>query len=1014
SKAHGLQTRATGAGPLPVHSGSHRHFVFVFAAGPVMFVRKLVLSNLVTRKARVVLTVAAVALSVSLVVSVTTGYASVLGAINAYVEKFLGSIDAQVSRTGDPRGGVSTKVVAALKADPAVKRADARVEVVTPLTDGEGKALEGKMATVIGIARPGDTRIESLRLYTGKFFDADDGDVVVVDQALAEQQKLKVGSKIGLAGERKVTLTVVAVAHKPEVLAQHMQTIYVPLKTLQRFQGWDAAAVGGEQVNRVLIEFARGTDPEAFAARWRDKLPSLDPNAKLKLTRDVRKDLDKNLVAVELMSYLGGAVSMLAATFIVFSALSMGVAERQRTLAMLRAVGASRGQVGALVVVEGALLGGIGAVAGLPLGWLWVKVLTLMYPDVFTAGVVLNWGGVALGVGGSVIAALAASVLPAWQATRVSPLEALSPDAAVPSGGTPIWAAVIGVVLIGLDPLILFGPVDALVRAAGAADVPAVAKDVRLVLHFILGLPGIMLGFFLLGPLVVKVVEFAFGSAVASAAGLRPALLRQQLSSGLWRAAGTAAALMVGLSVLVTMQIQGKTAMGGWQLPTKFPDLFIVSPPGSSLGSIFGQGPKQGVEVDQVKTLEKVEGIRAGEIMPIAIASPQYGHGAIGFLGAALDPEATMFFGIDPAKAFKMMELEFREGSATVAEKLLQDGQAVWLKAGQTAVPQVELVEVAADGKAKTRKGVTKVGDQYAVQGTVTRAAGGSGDYAVAMPGRPAPILVPAAAVDRVDHGRFLIITNEFKELKGLGVGDAFAFRRTDGKPVQYTVVGVVWSPGIDVIVSVFDMGRQFDQRTANSVFGSVRDAKEDFGVERIYLFAANLEWNVQRDDIVKRVNKQLRTEGMKAGDVRQIKENIVKAFDRLLLLASTVAFAALAVASLGVTNTVMAGIRTRRWQFGVLRSIGVTRGQLLRLVLAEAVLLGLVACGLGLGAGAVMAADAHKLQVIMTGYNPPFLVPWGVVAAGCGIVLLIAVGASLWPAVNVARTEPLRLLQAG
>src|SRR4028118_551686 len=69
-----------------------------------MFVRKLVISNLVTRKVRAGLTIAAVALSVSLVVSVTTGYASVLGAVNKYIERFLGSIDAQGSRTNDPPG----------------------------------------------------------------------------------------------------------------------------------------------------------------------------------------------------------------------------------------------------------------------------------------------------------------------------------------------------------------------------------------------------------------------------------------------------------------------------------------------------------------------------------------------------------------------------------------------------------------------------------------------------------------------------------------------------------------------------------------------------------------------------------------------------------------------------------------------------------------------------------------------------------------------------------------------
>jgi ABC-type antimicrobial peptide transport system permease subunit len=1061
-----------------------------------MFLRKLVISNVLARRVRSGLTVAAVALSVSLVVSVTTGYASVLGAVSKYVESALGSIDAQVSRQNDPHGPVSVKVVDGLRADPDVSRADGRIETVTPLLDGNGAPLEARMATVVGIDRPRDTRIEKLRLHKGKFFDTDDGDLVVVDQALAELLKLDLGSKIGLAGKRKVILTVVGVVHKPEALAQHVQTVYVPLKTAQRFMGWDAAGPGGAQVDRVYIELARGASPQAFERRWKDKLPTFDPAAKLRLTRDAREDLDKNLAVMELLSYLGGAVSMLAATFIVFSALSMGVTERQRTLAMLRAVGATRGQVGSLVVVEGLILAGAGALIGAPLGWLWVKVLAWWFNDVFAAGVFVSWGGVALGVVGSMVAALAAGALPAWQATRVSPLEAMAPDASPPRAGLPVAAAVAGVLLASIDPLVFFGPTSRVVGWFGPADPESVATNVKLVVHLFLGLPGIMFGFFLLAPLVIKIVEGGLGPVVARTFGLNASLLRQQLSTGLWRAAGTAAALMVGLAVLVVMQVQGYSALSGWKLPTKFPDLFIVATSGASgeaaapggptpgdaaqtrpamaagtqpaaatrptllstafglfgsatpaaptatapagsqpaasqpakpvgvfdrVASLFGSGSsdaevnqsKPGVEVDRIKVLEKIPGIRGNEIMPIAIASPQFGHGMTSLILTAMNPEATMFFGIDPTKAFKMMELEFREGSTDRAEQFLEKGEALRLRKDQTWRPAGELAETKSDGRRVGKvKGVVLGDDgQFLVQGLVSKPDANT--YRVDRPGG-GPLTVPADQVEKVEHGRFLIVTNEFKQLKGLGLGDAFPLRRNDGNLAQFTIVGVVWSPGIDVIVSVFDMGRQFDQRTASSVFGSVRDAKDDFGVERIYLFAANVEPTVDREAFVKSINKALRTEGMKAGDVRQIKENITKAFDRLLLLASTVAFAALAVASLGVTNTVMAGIRTRRWQFGVLRSIGVTRDQLLRLVLAEAVLLGLVACVLGLGAGSVIVAGAHALQAATVGYDPPIAVPWGMVALGVGIVMAIAVGASVWPAVNVARTEPLKLLQAG
>src|SRR5437762_3044321 len=153
---------------------------------------------------------------------------------------------------------------------------------------------------------------------------------------------------------------------------------------------------------------------------------------------------------------------------------------------------------------------------------------------------------------------------------------------------------------------------------------------------------------------------------------------------------------------------------------------------------------------------------------------------------------------------------------------------------------------------------------------------------------------------------------------------------------------------------------------------------------------------------------------GMQAGDVRQIKWQIQNGFERVLLLLSTVAFASMAVAALGVTNTIMASIRSRRWQFGVLRSVGVTRAQLLRLVLAEALLLGLVGCALGLVAGFQMSVDANGLSRYIAGYVVPLKPPWGLIGIGAGIVVVTAVLASIWPAAGVARAEPLALLQAG
>src|SRR5262249_55913672 len=130
-----------------------------------------------------------------------------------------------------------------------------------------------------------------------------------------------------------------------------------------------------------------------------------------------------------------------------------------------------------------------------------------------------------------------------------------------------------------------------------------------------------------------------------------------------WRAAGTCAALMVGLAVLIVGQTQGTSVIQSWRLPNKFPDMFI--------SSFLGLSP-----ADQEK-LRKVQWIEPNELLPIAIASPQFGNSMFALAGAAFMPEATMFFGIDPDLGLEMMELDFRDGNAADAKRMLKMGRHV-------------------------------------------------------------------------------------------------------------------------------------------------------------------------------------------------------------------------------------------------------------------------------------------------------------------------------------------------
>ena len=878
-----------------------------------MLLAKLAISNFRLHKIRFALTAAAVALSVSLVVAVTSGYASAEGAAKFFLDRYIGSTDAMISREGATP--LAESIAQEIRGDASVEKVTVRLENESGLLTAAGEVVQTSRAAMVGIRRPEDTRVDQLAMESGKWFDGDSGDEAVIDQVAAEALGAKVGGEFQLPGpDKPLRLKIVGIVHKPAILAAHMQTIYVPLKTLQQFTQPNQPP----QVTRVMIELKKNQDAPAFLERWRGKLLERDPLLRVRLTRESRKQFDDNLQGVHLLSYLGGTVSMLAAAFIVMSALSMGVTERQRTLAMMRAIGMVKSQVAWLVIIEGLVLAVIGVIVGVPLGILWVKILTVIptFKDWLLLGVVVSWGGVALGVGGSLAAALAASLLPAWSAARVSPLEAMSPLANPPASRVPWKLALIGLVMICIDSTLMYGPLDRVLPVS-------VERPVRFWGHFFLGLPSLMIGFFLLAPMFVFVVERIAGAIIAAMFGLRYALLRQQLSGGVWRAAGTCAALMVGLAILVVMNVQGNSALSGWKLPNRFPDVFITAPVLSPMDHAA------------FRKLEKTPGIREGQAMPIAIASPSFSNQMFAMIGAAFMPNATMFFGVDPDKVFEMMELDFREGSPEQAREMLK-------------------------------------------------------------------------------KGRHIVITEEFRQLKGLHVGDTMTLKTPLHGDVDYTVAGVVWSPGIDVIVSMQDMGRQFDERTAASLFGTLDDARKDFGIEKIFVVAANLDYFQNKKAVLARLQNRLGILGMNVGDVREIKHAIQTAFSKLLLLVSTVALSALAVASLGVTNTIMASIRSRRWQFGVLRSIGVTRSQLLRLVLAEATLLGLVGCALGLAAGSLMSVNAHGLSRIVVGYVPPLAIPWGIIAIGTVSVMVISLAASVWPAMSVARSEPLTLLQAG
>lgn len=277
----------------------------------------------------------------------------------------------------------------------------------------------------------------------------------------------------------------------------------------------------------------------------------------------------------------------------------------------------------------------------------------------------------------------------------------------------------------------------------------------------------------------------------------------------------------------------------------------------------------------------------------------------------------------------------------------------------------------------------------------------------------------PEIAQRRLLEGGAIIIAREFASVRDLGVGDRVTLGPTRNQH-EFEIVGVVSSPGLDIATQFFGIEREFQQQAIYSVFGTRRDAADKFDHHDIQLIQFGLTDALSDEEAFKRLEAGIADLSGKAaplvsfGSGRRIKSEIQQASRRLVLMAAVVAFAALTIAGLGMANVVAANVAARRFEYGVLRSIGATRLLVVRLLIAEGVLIGISACIVGTGFGAHDVWNVTWLYRNLAGIPVTFGIYLAPVVIGSLFVLAVATVASLAPAISVARTTPRALIDSG
>ena len=220
--------------------------------------------------------------------------------------------------------------------------------------------------------------------------------------------------------------------------------------------------------------------------------------------------------------------------------------------------------------------------------------------------------------------------------------------------------------------------------------------------------------------------------------------------------------------------------------------------------------------------------------------------------------------------------------------------------------------------------------------------------------------------------------------------------------------------------------------RAAGLMFASFPQVRRDFGIDRTTFFWMNLDGTATEDQIKAslqtiaqrnfdgkpaKADQHKYTASVHLQSAASVRKTVSQRADGIIWALSMLPLVTLAVASLGVVNTVLSSIRARRWDFGVLRAIGITRFGLVRMILAEAIMVGVVACLLSLGLGAMAGycgTGITRYTNIRGGQIVPLVLPWAKLTIGFAATLGLCLLAALWPAIAIGRTEPLKLLQAG
>lgn len=508
---------------------------------------------------------------------------------------------------------------------------------IAQFLDRDGKPIGGQGPPTIGASWTSEKGLNILTIEEGGRAPERAGEVIM-DKSTATTNGFNVGDTVQIVTQVPVeTFTITGIATMGEATNLGGATFAgFELTEAQRLFGLP------NRLSEINIKAESGVSSETLKDRVAAALPdTLEAVTGQEQSNEQIEEINQNLgfINTALLAFAG--IAIFVGSFIIQNTFRIIVAQRSKELALLRAIGATRAQVVRLVLYEAigiALLAStLGIFAGLIISMGVRGLMNALGFGIPGGNMTIEPRTVLVSLGVGVVVTLIAALLPAIKASRVAPVEALREnETSGPKRKSMLKRGVSGSLLLAFGAgLTIFG-------LNGEISQPLYAVGFGVMLMFI--------AVSTIAPLLSIPLARLIGAPLVHTRGIPARLARDNAIRTPRRTASTAAALMIGVSLVTMLSIMATTLKSEITkiLDDSFPaDLTVYSTnigqggPGTS-----GFSPEVYKLVEEIDELKTVVGVR-------------YAFQSVRINGAVQD----FFAGVDAQTFSQVMDLSESEGA---------------------------------------------------------------------------------------------------------------------------------------------------------------------------------------------------------------------------------------------------------------------------------------------------------------------------------------------------------------